>query len=302
MLLDRYDHLGFHGWAAGAGDGEHVGEPGDHQTEIGGRPAGPFVRQGGAVADTDVDFFQRAGHRVEAGGEHDRVEFVFIHRRPQAGFRQFHYWIGSRVYQRDVVAVVRFVIIGIEAKALGADRMVLRRQPFRDRLVFDDAPDLVAHEFRCGVVGRLVHQDVGVGVEKTDAAAFGPFGFVLGLAFRRCRFQRGLGRGWKTGDAERGIVGRQTPFRVFRLVASLDVRVHWAVARGQAEVSGALEDVQMLRLLGDDRDHLDAGRSGADHADPKAGEIHALMRPETGVVPFALEPLDAFEIRHARGR
>ena len=127
VLLDGHDHLRLHRRTAGPGDREHVGEARDHQPEIGGRSAVPFLRQGGAVADADVDLLQRTGHRVEAGGEYDGVEFVFLSvRRAQAFRRQFLNRCGTGVDQRHVVAVVGLVIIRIQAKAFGADRVILR--------------------------------------------------------------------------------------------------------------------------------------------------------------------------------
>ena len=89
---------------------------------------------------------------------------------------------------------------------------------------------------------------------------------------------------------------------VFCLVPALLVRIERRVARGQAEIGGALEHRQVIRLRGDARDHLHAGRAGADHADAQAGEIDALVRPQTAVVPLALERLQTLEVGHARGR
>ena len=45
----------------------------------------------------------------------------------------------------------------------------------------------------------------------------------------------------------------------------------------------------MPGLRGNLRRRLDAGRSGADHADALAGEVHTFVRPLAGVVPLARE-------------
>ena len=55
---------------------EQVREAGEAEAEVGARAVGPLVAQRDAVAAADVDREQRAGHRVEAGGEHDRVDLV----------------------------------------------------------------------------------------------------------------------------------------------------------------------------------------------------------------------------------
>src|SRR5262249_12499638 len=60
---------------------------------------------------------------------------------------------------------------------------------------------------------------------------------------------------------------------------------------------GALEYGELCGLLGDDRDRLDRRRARTDHADTKAGEVDALMRPLAGVLDGALEILDAGEFR-----
>src|SRR5207247_5850098 len=91
------------------------------------------------------------------------------------------------------------------------------------------------------------------------------------------------------GSASRGIL---------RLVALLALGLHRAVARREAEIGGALEDMQVPGLAGDDRDHLHARRAGADHADPEPAEIDALMRPQAGVVPLALEGPEPLEVGH----
>ena len=89
-------------------------------------------------------------------------------------------------------------------------------------MVLHDAADLIAHEFRGRVVRCLVHEDIGVGIQEADAAAFGPFGFVLGFPFLRGDVQRGFGGGREAGDAEGCVVGGQTAFGVLGFVLGLD--------------------------------------------------------------------------------
>ena len=56
----------------------------------------------------------------------------------------------------------------------------------------------------------------------------------------------------------------------------------------------------MRRLLGDLRDGLDGRGPRADHRDPLAGEVDALVRPRAGVVALAGEGVDARELRGVR--
>ena len=180
--------------------------------------------------------------------------------------------------------------------------MVLGRQQFGGALVLHDGADLVAHELRSGVVRLLVHQEVGVGVEVADAAAFLPLRLVglVALVFRHV--ERRTGRLGMAADGERRVGRRGAARRVVRLVPLLALGLHRPIARRQAEVGGALEDGQVFGLAGDDRNHLHARRAGADHADAQAAEVDTLMRPQAGVVPLALEVFQALEVGHARRR
>src|SRR5919112_2826176 len=74
------------------------------------------------------------------------------------------------------------------------------------------------------------------------------------------------------------------------------------VAKRDGVVGGTLEDGEVIRLLGDLRGDLDAGRAGADDSDPLAGELDALVGPLGGVIPVAGEGLYAGYVRHVRRR
>ena len=71
---------------------------------------------------------------------------------------------------------------------------------------------------------------------------------------------------------------------------------------GDAEIRRALEYEKVRRLLRNERDRLDGGRACADDTDPLAAEIDPLMRPAAGLVPFALERIEAREGRRLRRR
>jgi hypothetical protein len=51
-----------------------LGKPVHVQAQVGARPGTPGLAQRQAVAPADVHLQQGAGHRIEAGGEHDAVE------------------------------------------------------------------------------------------------------------------------------------------------------------------------------------------------------------------------------------
>src|SRR3546814_3235347 len=65
------------------------------------------------------------------------------------------------------------------------------------------------------------------------------------------------------------------------------------VAGRDAEVRRALEDGEVRRLLGDDRDRLDRRGAGSDPGDAPPREVHGLVRPCAGVERAAAEAVDA---------
>jgi hypothetical protein len=91
------------------------------------------------------------------------------------------------------------------------------------------------------------------------------------------------------------------PERPERCIVALDLAVLLVgdrrIMRGHAEVGRALEHDELARLLGHDRDDLRAGRSGADDADPLAGEVDRLVGPARGHIELALETLQPFDVR-----
>ena len=73
------------------------------------------------------------------------------------------------------------------------------------------------------------------------------------------------------------------------------------VVERRAPVGAALEDGQFADLIGDLRDHLDAGRAGADYGDALAGQVDGFVGPVVGVPGVALEAVDALDARHCGG-
>ena len=115
------------------------GKPADHEPEVGARAVGPRVAERQAVAAPDVDAEQRAGHRVEAGGEHDGVELVLARR--SCGCRDVVistigvFFRSTRVHVRPVVGLE---VVGVDAQPLAADGLVLRGERLGDLGVVHD--------------------------------------------------------------------------------------------------------------------------------------------------------------------
>src|SRR5580704_3216741 len=86
------------------------------------------------------------------------------------------------VDQGDVVAVEGGVIISVNAKAFGAQRVILGHQFFGHCGIMDDLADFGAHEIGDSVVGLSVYDQVAVCAKQSDAATL-PTLLVGELAF-----------------------------------------------------------------------------------------------------------------------
>ena len=80
---------------------------------------------------------------------------------------------------------------------------------------------------------------------------------------------------------------------VARLMSAISLVGDRPVVQRRAPVRPALEHGELAHLVGDLADDLDAGRAGADHGDPLAGQLDRLVRPVVGVERAALEAVHA---------
>ena len=163
--------------------------------------------------------------------------------------------------------------------------------------VRDDLADLAADELGCGEVGLLGQQGVGEAAEVGEAADVPP-SLVLGGAFLVADVHRpdGAPRVLGAEAAGEGAVDRPDLVVTGLQLGELLGR-HRPVVGGDGVVGCALEHVQVLGLLGDDRDRLDAGRPGADHPHHLAGEVHLVVGPLAGVVAVAGERVPPRDVR-----
>ena len=168
--------------------------------------------------------------------------------------------------------------------------------------ILDDLADLASHEVGGRIIGGFVGEKVGVRIEEADRPSFLPLALIGGVTLLFRHLECRLRRRRIARDRERRIDGIGAAPRILGLVLGLLLGLHWSVLRRQREVGSALEHEELPRLLGDMRDRLHARRACADHADPEAGEIDTLMRPQAGVVGFALEAVDALDIELSRRR
>ena len=128
------------------------GKPGHRHAEVGAWPLAPFLLQRQSATAADVDLQQRAGHGVEAGGEHDGVDLVLLAPGADALLGDLLDRLVADIDQLHVGPVERLVVADIDAQPLAADGVTGREQLGQLRIghLFSD---LVAHEIGCGNVG-----------------------------------------------------------------------------------------------------------------------------------------------------
>src|SRR6267154_3663249 len=169
VLLDRWQHVGEHRGTTRPGDREEVWEAGDTQAEIGLRTLAPLLLECLAANAADVNLQQRPGHGIEAGGENDRIDSVFLTLCPNADRRDGLDRLATDVDQSDIRAVEGFPVTGVDAEPLAADHVAWREQ-LGDLRAVHDLADLSAHELRSQVVGRLVVEQVAEGSYEGEAS------------------------------------------------------------------------------------------------------------------------------------
>src|SRR5580765_8540248 len=76
VLLDRRDHVGEDGGAAGTGDQEEIREARGPEPEVGAGAFGPLLPERPSAFAADVHGEERAGHGVEARREDDAIDLV----------------------------------------------------------------------------------------------------------------------------------------------------------------------------------------------------------------------------------
>ncbi len=177
-------------------------------------PVRPQVAEPGAAGADRVDPAQRAGHRVEAGGEHQGVARMTrgggVHCVGGDGGDGF----AAQVDQRHVLPVERLVVAGVGADALGADGVVDRHQVVGHRGIGHQLPDAGFGEFTGDVVGGEVDELVGKRLAEQHPALSPPLPQGL-LAIAGTGLRGGLGLAG-VGSARRCIGGATAPLGVLR--------------------------------------------------------------------------------------
>ena len=148
VLLDGDHHVADDGRAAGSGDGEEVRKAGDGDPEVGARSVGPLLPQRAAAPAADIDGEQRSGHGIEAGGEDDAVACVLAGLCSHPPRRDRLDRLAAEIDQGHVVAVERVVVVGVDADALGAERIVLGNERLGYRWIADYGADLGPEDTR----------------------------------------------------------------------------------------------------------------------------------------------------------
>src|SRR6185312_15190380 len=245
----------------------------------------------------------RTGHGVEAGGEDDDidVEAALAGRDAVTGDPLDR--LLPQIDQRDVVPVVGGVVVGVETGALGAKRMVVRRQRFRRLRIVDDLADLFANQVGDAGIALDVYALVGPKLgQDVDEITHGP-GLLEALAPLRLAELPAYHRLLRPRHA------CERPARLLAVRAAVAFKQRQALRRcrtimgWQRKIRRALEDRELRRLLGEHRNRLNSRRPRTDHRDALAAEVDLFMRPAAGEIDLALEVLDAIDLRRlGRGK
>ena len=150
VLLDGDDHVADHRRAARSGDGEEVGKAGDGEAEVGARPAAHFAAAFGLPGRGCRCWARRRSWR-RTGGEDDAVERVLgrlVHALRDERLDR----LAAEIDQRDVVAIERVIVAGVDADALGAERVVRGEVGLGDGRVVHRRADLGPDEIGGSVV------------------------------------------------------------------------------------------------------------------------------------------------------
>jgi hypothetical protein len=179
--------------------------------------------------------------------------------------------------------------------------VVGRDQLVGDLLVLHAGADLLDHEFRQRVVGRLVHQHVAeIALPEGETRRVVEL-LEESLALLRRHVGRMAGIGG-VDEAAPVLAALREDLVVARADVGHRLGLDLRVAQRRAPVGRALEHREMPHRFGDLGDGLHARGAGADHGDALAFEADGMMRPQAGMPGLALEILDTGNGRHGRRR
>ena len=278
-----------------------LGKPAVVETQVGGGAVRPLLLQRDAVAAGDVDRHDGAGHRVEAGGVDDGIELDRLVGEVDAGLGDGADGRRLQVDEPDVRQVVRGEVVGVEARPLGAERVVLRAQQLGG----------VGIVTMPRIFSRIISATTSLASRLTPVSLKTPrisnSSPASQAASNRWRRTSGDEVSALNSFTSAGMPPREyfAAWRYAARSASSGARFSGRTAplwAGHREVRGALEHGELRGLGRDERDGLDAGGAGADDRNALAGEVDALVRPAAGEVDLALETLGAGDVGRLRQR
>jgi hypothetical protein len=146
VLCDVPDDVADKGRAAGTCDHEQAGNARDSESEVALRSGLPCIAQETTASSLYLRMPQRARDRVVPGREHNDVEAMLAVACPRPPRTYLPNRCEPEVDERDVLAVIGFVVVGSSAQAFGSDRMVTGTERMRRSGIVDRLPDLAPNE------------------------------------------------------------------------------------------------------------------------------------------------------------
>ena len=186
---------------------------------------------------------------IKPRGENDNIQLM--HRpilRLDPILNKLHNGRLLQIHNIDIVLIKLLIIPRITQRPAGVK--ILRRQLPRLLRIFDDLGDLLADEFTCLLVRRLVVCNVAKRVEhEAEPVAFVPCILVDALAFLGADVECLRRRFCEAEGYDR--TAHLVPNLVVSVVDALSVlRINGPVAAGDAVLWGALEANKAFDLLG----------------------------------------------------
>ena len=249
MVLDGLKHVGQNARAGWTVHRKQVGEARHHQAQIALRAILPRVLKSDATGAGYIEGKQRSGDRIEAGGEHDQVEGIFLLGRLDPRLcdplnRRF-----ADVDQFNIVAVEGLIIIGVEAEPLGAERIAGGHQLLRHCRVADDAANLFLNVLGRRCIRLRIGEDIAEHRLHGKPAELPRLVELCAPLLRRylhCR-QSGIDA---RGHTASGHSGHLAMGRIVGAHPCFVVRISRTVIGRNRVICGSLENREMRRLLG----------------------------------------------------
>src|SRR5699024_10895594 len=126
MLFDGHEHVAIDRGAKRARDCEHVRETMNHDTHKAGRVLRPAVIEPLPISPLHVDPAQSTGDGIKPCGQNQIINLVGSSLSSEPGGSDSSKRILKQIHQLDVIGIEGLIVIGIDARPAGSQRITER--------------------------------------------------------------------------------------------------------------------------------------------------------------------------------